>query len=117
MWFEEQKLGVSFRVALRDFDELPDDVSAQTPQLFIARVTWRAEHLLEHSEELRLHEHRGHVQIYSDSMEQRDCTLDFPVVHLLPRLQAPRTCTDDFRVEQTAVDGGGGEQKRENMKN
>lgn len=35
-------------------------------------------------------------------MKERDCTLDFAKAQLLPRLQAPRTGTNDFRIQQSA---------------
>jgi hypothetical protein len=79
MRFEEQKLSVDFWVRWSHLDELTNHERSQLPQFFISIISRCIKHLLKYPKQLRLHQHHWHVQVYSDSMENRDCTLDFAV--------------------------------------
>lgn len=103
MRFKEQKLGKDFLVIRRHIYELLYHECSQTSQFVVPIITRCIENLLKYAKQLRLHQHHGHVQIYSNSMEKRDCTFDFAVIHCLPRLKAPCTSTNNFWIEQTAM--------------
>jgi hypothetical protein len=113
MRLEEQKFRVNLRIVRCQLHKLPHHKLSKSPQFIVASIARRIKHLLKHPKELRLHQHHWHVQIYSDSMEKRDCTLDFAVVQLLPRLQAPRACTNDFGIQQTVGRGQTWKEKQE----
>lgn len=96
----EEQFSINFRVLRRNFDKLTNNEAAKPPKFIVSGILGSVEHLLKHTKELSLHQQHGRLQIYCNTMEERDCAFDLLIAQLFPSLEAPCAGTNNFGIQQ-----------------